>query len=41
MKIDCIEGWKHTAKLGNITMEDSRVTIRVLPANVRDPLTAK
>ena len=27
MKFDCIEGWKHTAKLGNITMESSQVTI--------------
>jgi hypothetical protein len=27
MKIDCIEGWKHTATLGNITIEDSRVII--------------
>lgn len=27
MEFDCIEGWKHTAKLGNMTIEDSRVTI--------------
>ena len=27
MEIDCIEGWKHTVKFGNITLEDSRVSI--------------
>lgn len=27
MEIDCIEGWKRTAKLSNITIEDNRITI--------------
>ena len=27
MEFDCFEGWKHTAKFGNITLEDSRVQI--------------
>ncbi len=27
MEIDCIEGWKRTATLGNVTIENSHVTV--------------